>query len=112
VDGSSTLSLSADKSGKVVVKFQQTSPTNAMLNKLAASQDYMETFIPVSVKQVDHYRNDAVITTLGFIEKPADFTRGGKANAVEWTFIFPKLFIELGDPDFAGAPTQIAEALG
>jgi hypothetical protein len=110
--GAACVSLSADKSCEVVVKFQQTSPTNAALNKLAALQDHMETFIPVAITQADTYRQDGFGTLLGFIEKPADMVRGAKANNTEWKFIFPEGHFVLGDPPFAGSPTALAEALG
>jgi hypothetical protein len=110
--GSACASLSADKSGEVTIKLLKTSPTNAFLSKLAASEDSVATFIPVEVQQVDTYRGDKVITTLGFIKKPADMQGGAKAPDVEWTFVFPQMYTEMTDPLFAGQPTAIAEALG
>jgi hypothetical protein len=111
-DGKMVVSLSADKSGKVTIKLQQTSPANAYLNKLAAAEDYLEGFIPVVVTQADTYRGDGVASAPGFILKPANYTRGTKQNNTEWTFIFPEIFFDLGDPAFAGMPTALAEALG
>lgn len=110
--GSACVSLSADKSGEVTIKLQKTSPTNAVLNKLAASEDHIGTFVPVEVQQIDTYRGDKVITTLGFIKKPADMQGGAKAPDVEWTFVFPQMYAEMADPAFTGQPTAVAEALG
>lgn len=111
-DGKACISLSADKSVKVTLKFQQTSPTNAVLSALAAAEDYLEGFVPVQISQADPYRQDGVETLLGFIEKPADHTRGAEANPTEWTLLFPEGYIILGDPPFVGMPTALAEALG
>jgi hypothetical protein len=74
--------------------------------------DNLETFIPVVATQFDTYRKDGVLTEPGVIKKPANMDRGAKANVVEWVLIFPRLFMELGDPTFVGVPTAIAEALG
>jgi hypothetical protein len=112
VDGNMVVSLSADKSGQVTIKLQQTSPTNSYLNKITTGQDHMEGFVPVVVQQQDVYRNDGVGTTVGYIKKHPDYTRGAKASTVEWVFIFEQLHMQLGDPPFAGVPTSIAEALG
>lgn len=111
-DGLATYSLNPDKSGQVTIKLAQTSPTNAFLIKLCQAMDHLDTFVPVVVTQADTYRKDGVVTEPGVIKKPADMTRGAKANHVEWTFIFPRLFMDLGDPAFVGLPTAIAEALG
>jgi hypothetical protein len=112
VDGNMVVSLSADKSGQVMIKLQQTSPTNAYLNKITAGQDYMEGFVPVTVEQADTYRMDSVSTTVGYVKKHPDYTRGGKASTVEWTFIFEEMHMILGDPPFIGFPTSVAEVLG
>jgi hypothetical protein len=112
VDGNMVVSLSADKSGQVTIKLQQTSPTNSYLNKITKGQDYMEGFVPVIVHQMDTYRSDSVDTTVGYIKKHPDYTRGAKAGTVEWVIIFEHMDMILGDPPFVGLPTSIAEALG
>lgn len=111
-DGLMTVSVVPDKSGKVTIKLAQTSPLNAYLSKKCAAQDQLETFVPVTISQLDTYRQDATNTVFGFIEKHADVTRGAKAGTVEWVFIFPEIHFELGAPTFPGAPTALAEALG
>jgi hypothetical protein len=111
-DGLMTLSLNPDKSGKVTIKLAQTSPLNAYLSDISASEDNIDTFIPVTVSQLDTYRLDGTKTTLGYIEKHADVSRGAKAGVVEWSFIFSEIHFELGDPAFSGSPTAVAEALG
>jgi hypothetical protein len=112
VDGNMVVSLSADKSGQVTIKLQQTSPTNSYLNKITSGQDYMAGFVPVIVNQMDTYRSDNVDTTVGYVKKHPDYTRGAKAATVEWVFIFEYMVMLLGDPPFVGLPTAIAEALG
>jgi hypothetical protein len=112
VDGKATVSLSADKSIKVTIKLAQTSPTNAYLSQLAAGQDHLEGFTPITVQQYDTYRRDSVESMYGYIEKPANVTRGGKANAVEWVMYFEEGAFILGDPVFTGQATGNAEALG
>lgn len=111
-DGAMVLSLNPDKSGQVTIKLTQVSPTNAFLQKLALSEDNVETFIPVVLTQYDSRRKDGVVTEPGYIKKPADYIRGVKANDNEWVFIFAKYFAELGDPSFPGTPAALAEALG
>ena len=110
-DGLMTLSLDPDKSGKVTIKLAQTSPLNALLSDLCASEDHIDTFIPVVISQLDTYRQDGTTTHPGFLQKHADTTRGAKANVVEWVFIFSELHLDLGNPTFVGVPTAIAEAL-
>lgn len=112
VDGHMVVSLSADKSGQVTIKLQQTSPTNSFLNKVTLGQDFMESFVPVTIEQADTYRLDSVGSTAGYVKKHPDYVRGAKAGVVEWIFILEEMFYLLGDPPFAGAPTAIAEALG
>lgn len=111
-DGLGVFSLNPDKSGQVTVKFMQTSPTNGYLSKLCQAMDYLDTFIPVVVTHVDTYRQDKLVTLPGVIKKPADLLRGVKQNHTEWVFLFPSLFMDLGDPAFTGLPTAVAEALG
>ena len=111
-DGRMTLSLNPDKSGEVTIKLSQLSPTNAFLQKLAQSEDHVETFIPIVLTQMDPRRNDGVVTEPGYMKKPAPYQRGVKANVTEWTFVFPTYFAELGDPSFPGTPAALAESLG
>ena len=112
VDGTVVVSLNADKRVKVTIKISQTSPTNALLSKLSAAQDRLDTLVPVSALWQDNYRNDSATTTLGYIEKHADINRGGKANVAEWVMVFANGLELLGAPTFAGLATLAAEALG
>lgn len=112
VDGHMVVSLSADKSGQVTIKLQQTSPTNAYLNKITTGQDFMEGFVPVTVEHADTYRMDTMGSSLGYVKKHPDYVRGAKAGVVEWIIILEQMYFILGDPPFAGMPTSVAEALG
>jgi hypothetical protein len=111
LNGKMHLSLSADKSGEVVVKLMATSPSNAYLNKLASSEDSVETFVPVSFRWYDAYRNDEAKGSIGYIKRPVDIVRGKEIVEQEWTFVVQDLYSLLGAPSFAGLPSQIAEGI-
>jgi hypothetical protein len=111
VDGKMTLSLSADKSGTITVKLAATSPSNSFLSKLAAQQDNIDTFTPVTFQWHDSYRKDDAKGSTGYIKRPVDIVRGKEIGEQEWTFVIENLQSLLGDPTFAGLPTQPAEAL-
>lgn len=111
-DGHMTVSCNPDKSGKVTIKLAKTSPLNGYLSKISNLEDRVETFVPIILSQFDAYRQDFTNTTFGFIEKHADVAGGVKATDMEWTLIFPDITFDLGDPVFAGLPTENAELLG
>jgi hypothetical protein len=111
VDGRMNLSLSSDKSGEVTVKLMATSPSNAELSKLAASQDNIETFIPVTFRWFDSYRNDEAAGSIGYIKRPVDIVRGKEIVEQEWTLVVEDLRMLLGAPTFSGLPTALAEAI-
>ena len=111
-DGKMAVSFNANKAVKFTLKFLQTSPTNALLSKVAIAQDNLDTFVPIMGAFQDGYRQDIAATTVGVIEKQPDITRGAKINVTEWTLIFERGDMMLGDPAFAGLLTAAAEALG
>ena len=111
-DGHMAVSLSADKSMEITIKLQQTSPSNAYLSKITSAQDFLESFVPVTVEQADPYRMDSVGSTVGYVKKHPDYVRGAKAGVIDWVFVLEVGTFILGDPPFAGAPTSLAEALG
>lgn len=97
-DGKMMISISADKSGEVTFKLQQTSPSNRFLNKLLQLQEAAGSrFEPVSVMFKDTYRQDLASGTIGYIKKPADMVRGTKAQNQEWTIIVERLDMAFGD---------------
>lgn len=101
--GNMMVSLSADKSGIVKFKLQNTSASNTFLSKMSALQDGgSETFVPVNIKFQDTYRQDTADGTVGYIKKHADIKRGAKAGSQEWEVIVEQLDMLLGDqPDVA-----------
>lgn len=101
--GNMMVSLSADKSGTVKFKLQDTSSSNSFLSKMIAMQDGgSETFVPVNIKFQDTYRQDTAEGTVGYIKKHADIKRGAKAGSQEWEVIVERLDQLLGDqPDVA-----------
>lgn len=109
-DGRMAVAISADKSGEFTFKLMQTSPSNKILNNLAAAQgNGPTTFVPASVLFQDTYRQDRGSGTVGYVKRPADLQRGAGINDVEWTIVVERMDLLLGDPGFAGLPTQIAE---
>lgn len=99
--GNMMVSLSADKSGSVKFKLQQTSGSNSFLSKITALQDGgVETFVPVNIKFQDTYRQDSAEGTVGYIKKHADVKRGAKGGEQEWEIVVERLDMLLGDqPD-------------
>ena len=111
VDGRMTASKSADNSVKAVLKLSQLSPTNADLSLMFNLQQ-MPGEMGVFLHFQDAMRQDVASTTVGYIENHAPIHRGGEAVGTEWTLIFESGLGELGDPTFAGTPSDVAENLG
>jgi hypothetical protein len=112
-DGHAVVSHSADRSGKLTIKLQPTSPANAFLMGIAAlEQGGPTTFVPVQVSFQDMYRNDVASGIPGCITKIPDFERGmdSSGNDVEWEFFFERYDLLFGNPTFAAFATAAAEA--
>ena len=112
VDGLMSISTSADNSVKVVWKFSQVSPMNAILSKMFNRQQTPGQSGQVTMGFQDARRQDYGKTTVGYIENHTPIKRGGKQQETEWTLIFEVGVLELGDPSFAGTPASVAELLG
>ena len=112
VDGIMTVSTSADNSIKVVWKFSQLSPMNAILSKMFNQQQMVGQFAGITMSFQDARRQDFAATTVGYVKNHTPVKRGGKASETEWTLHFEAGHIDLGDPDFSGTPAAIAEMLG
>lgn len=112
VDGRMTISTNADNSVKVVLKFSQVSPENAVLSKMFNVQQMPGMATGITMGFQDARRQDFAATTVGYIENHTPIKRGGKATETEWTLIFEAGHIDLGDPSFAGTPAAVAELLG
>ena len=103
-DGNMMTSLSADKSGSIAIKLNQTSSSNKFLSKLHTAQEAMGSRCrPVQVMFQDTYRNDLASGSLGYIKTHADTVRGAQGQKTEWTFIVEKLDQVLGDPETLGS---------
>lgn len=90
VDGTMVVSLSADRSGEIRFRLMQTSSSNAFLSALVAGQEN-GAFVPTFVQLKDNRNNDLGSGTQGYIQKPADMTRGANANSQEWVIIVERL---------------------
>jgi hypothetical protein len=111
--GDMMVSLSSDKSGTFGFTLQQISSSNKYLMSLCALQEGgAKTFVPVSVLFQDTYRNDMATGTIGYIQKPADLSRGVAGAKQEWTIVVERLDMLLGDPPLVGVATAIAGAFG
>lgn len=96
--GDMMASVSADRSGEMTFKLQQTSGSNKYLkNLLALMENSNQTFVPVTVTMQDTYRRDLASGSTGYIKKPADMTRGAQANNQEWTIVVERLDLTFGD---------------
>ncbi len=89
-DGTMVVSLSADRSGEVVFRLMQTSSSNLALSGLVSIQE-AGVFTPVYVLFRDVYGGDLGIGSNGYIPKPADMSRGEKANPQEWRIVVESL---------------------
>lgn len=96
--GEMMASVSADRSGSIKIKLQQTSSSNKFLMALCAVQEAAGSdFVPVACMFQDTYRNDLAAGTQGYIKKPADMKRGQKGNSQEWEIIVERLDLLYGD---------------
>jgi len=103
-DGNMMVSLSADFSGEVVIKLQQTSSSNKYLTKLLNLQEGRGVrFKPIQILFQDTYRNDVGSGSQGYIKKPADLMRGQNGQTIEWSFVVERLDLLSGDPSLLGS---------
>lgn len=98
IGGNMVVSLSADKSGEVILRLLQTSNSNSFLSVLLASTE-SGVLIPLTLQIKDLLGSDIVIGTIGYIEQPADFVRGGEDSDMEWVLVFETLTIIYGLQD-------------
>jgi len=111
--GTMVISHSADKSGKLTIKLQPTSPSNTYLIGLANLQGGgPQTFVPIAVSFQDVYRKDVATGIPGCIVKVPDFMRGmdNSGNDMEWEIVFERYDLLVGNPLFVGFATAAAEA--
>ena len=97
-DGRMMVSISADRSGEVSIKLQQTSGSNKYLNQLAIGQEVLTTgFTPVLIYLSDVYRGDVVSGVPGYMKKMPDVNRGEKGQTQEWQFVVENLDVFFSD---------------
>lgn len=89
-DGEMTLSISADRSGEITFRIEQVSDSNTFLSALVAAQEN-GAFVPIALQFRDIKGNDLVSGTQGYLEKPADMSRGTNSNAQEWKIVVERL---------------------
>jgi hypothetical protein len=110
-DGSMAIARSADKSGELMLKLMQTSPTNRVLNVIHnLQQGRGQKFVPISFLFQDTYRQDRAEGT-GYLKNLPEVARGASTATQEWTFVIERLTVLLDDPTFAGLPAALAEAI-
>lgn len=103
-DGNMMVSLSADFSGEITIKLQQTSSSNKYLTKLLNVQEGRGVaFKPVKLFFQDTYRQDIGSGSLGYIKKPAAMARGQNGQTTEWVFVVERLDLLCGDPSLLGS---------
>lgn len=96
--GEMMASVSADKSGMVKIKLQQTSSSNRLLSDIVDLQESAgSNFEPISLRFSDTYRQDYASGTQGYIVKPASMKRGATATNIEWEFVVERLDLLFGD---------------
>ena len=101
-DGSTSVSISADKSGTVEFKLSQLSASNRLLMLILRAQETTGLFAPCQLTFSDIYRQDFGIGLAGYIKKQPDVERGGKVTAQAWMIVCERLDLDLGNPAFAG----------
>ena len=96
--GEMMVSISADRSGSVKIKLQQTSSSNKWLMAMLALQEAgCSSFVPIACMFQDTYRNDLAAGTSGYLKKPPSMTRGAEAGTQEWEVIVERLDLLFGD---------------
>ncbi|MEE9382845.1 MAG: phage protein [Nannocystaceae bacterium] len=92
-DGNGVASQSADESGEIIIRLQQTSQSNTFLSlQFALMSRGAIPSIPFLMKDAGNLFQIAVAAAC-VIQKPADSPRGTGLNDREWTFLAEKLII-------------------
>ena len=96
-DGHMVASISANRGCRVVIKLQQTSPGNAVMQRFYNLQLVAgAAFSPLSLGMKDVMLQDVVTATGGLITKQATLKRGAQANDTEWTLEFEHYTVDAG----------------
>lgn len=89
-DGEMTVGISADRSGTMKFRLMQSSDSNTYLSGLIAAQEN-GAFVPIFAQMTDVRGGDLGSGTQGYINKPADMTRGTNPNSQEWIITVERL---------------------
>jgi len=90
VDGTMTVNISADRSGRIVFRLMQNSESNALLTGLITAQEN-GAFVPVFVQILNTEGGELISGTRGYLTRPADMQFGQNLQAVEWTIVVERL---------------------
>lgn len=88
--GEMVVSLSADRSGEVLFRLQQTSGSNQYLYGLVAAQEE-GIFTPAFIQMKDTRGGDLGVGSQGYLPRPAGMTRGVNAQPQEWRVVVENL---------------------
>lgn len=96
-DGSVMHSLHADKSGKITIRLQKTSPTNKQLAQMyafqtASSANHGQNTISLA----NSFTGDVISCTQVAFEKAPDLTYAKEGGMNEWTFLAGRIERTLG----------------
>lgn len=94
-DGVMSVAISADKSGVVGCRLQQTSTSNITFNTLIGAQEN-GAFIPIFIQFKDTGGLDLASGTQGYIRKHPTVTRGSGLNGQLWEVVVERLDLLLG----------------
>lgn len=89
-DGVMTVSFSPDRSGEIIFRVNQASDINALLCELVTNQE-QNVLVPIAVDFKDFQNDDNVLSTTGYIPRPADMVRGLNTQSQEWRIVVENL---------------------
>jgi hypothetical protein len=89
-DGEMTVSISADRSGTVTFRLNQSSDSNQYLSGLVSAQEN-GVFVPIFIQFKDTRGGDLGSGTQGYINRPSNMVRGTNSQPQEWTVTVERL---------------------
>ena len=96
-DGEMSVSISADRSGSVTFRLNQTSDSNKYLSGLITAQEN-GVFVPIFIQFKDTRGGDLGSGTQGYIPRPANMVRGVNSQPQEWMVVVERLdLLHLGN---------------
>lgn len=93
--GKMIVNLTADRSGELVFRLDQTGKDNEFLSKIVQAAENGG-FVPVFVQMTDGLGSDIVSGSAGYIPRPADMQRGNTSQGQEWRVVVENLFMGHG----------------